>query len=115
MRTGGLGPRVGTRFAAATVRIFVAIEPADLRGSFDALAGRVRRQGGDPLDGHPYVFLNARRTLMKVLWFDRNGWAIYAKRIEQVEFARTWKNVVLVGPVGSGNSGGWGSGNSGGF
>jgi transposase len=69
-----------------TVRIFVAIEPADLRGSFDALAGRVRRQGGDPLDGHLYVFLNARRTLMKILWFDRNGWAVYAKRLEQGSF-----------------------------
>jgi transposase len=69
-----------------SVRIFVALEPADLRGSFDALAGRVRRQGSDPLDGHLYVFLNVRRTLMKVLWFDRNGWAVYAKRLERGSF-----------------------------
>lgn len=69
-----------------TVRIFVAVDPVDLRGSFDALAGHVRRQHGDPLDGHLYVFLNARRTLMKVLWFDRNGWAIYSKRLERGTF-----------------------------
>lgn len=70
----------------ATVRIFVALDPVDLRGSFDALAGHVRRQRGDPLDGHLYVFLNGRRTLMKILWFDRNGWAVYAKRLEQGTF-----------------------------
>lgn len=46
----------------------------------------MRRQLGDPLDGHLYVFLNARRTLMKVLWFDRNGWAIYSKRLERGTF-----------------------------
>jgi transposase len=68
------------------VRIFVAIDPVDLRGSFDALAGHVRRQRGDPLDGHLYVFFNVRRTLMKILWFDRNGWAVYAKRLERGTF-----------------------------
>jgi transposase len=69
-----------------TVRIFLALAPVDLRGSFDALAGHARRHGGDPLDGHLYVFLNARRTLMKVLFFDRNGWVVYAKRLEQGTF-----------------------------
>lgn len=69
-----------------TVRIFLALAPVDLRGSFDALAGHARRLGGDPLDGHLYVFLNGRRTLMKVLWFDRNGWVVYAKRLEQGSF-----------------------------
>ena len=66
----------------STVRIFVALDPVDLRGSFDALAGHARRQGGEPLDGHLYVFLNGRRTLMKILWFDRNGFAVYSKRLE---------------------------------
>jgi transposase len=69
-----------------TVRIFVALGAVDLRGSFDALAGHARRLGRDPLDGHLYVFLNARRTLMKVLWFDRNGWVVYAKRLERGSF-----------------------------
>jgi transposase len=69
-----------------TVRIFVALDPVDLRGSFDALAGHTRRLRGDPLDGHLYVFVNARRTLMKILWFDRNGWAVYAKRLERGTF-----------------------------
>ena len=40
-----------------TVRVFVAVEPIDMRGSFDALAGAVRRLGLDPVDGHLYLFL----------------------------------------------------------
>ena len=57
----------------ATTRVFVAVTPADMRGSFDALAGQVRGLRGDPLDGHVYLFVNRRRTLLKALWFDRNG------------------------------------------
>jgi transposase len=41
-----------------TVRVFVVVEPVDMRGSFDALAGAVRRLGLDPVDGHLYLFLN---------------------------------------------------------
>lgn len=70
----------------ATTRVFVAIAATDMRGSFDALAGQVRRLRGDPLDGHVYLFLNRRRTLLKALWFDRNGWAIFAKRLESGTF-----------------------------
>ena len=57
-----------------------------MRGSFDALAGQVRRLSLDPQDGHLYVFTNARKTLMKVLFFDRSGWCILAKRLEQGTF-----------------------------
>lgn len=57
-----------------------------MRGSFDALAGEARRLALDPQDGHLYVFLNVRRTLMKVLFFDRSGWCILAKRLEQGTF-----------------------------
>ncbi|MCC6335172.1 MAG: IS66 family insertion sequence element accessory protein TnpB [Myxococcales bacterium] len=63
-----------------TVRFFVAVEPLDMRGSFDALAGAVRRLGLDPVDGHLYLFLNKRRRLAKALWFDGSGWCLLAKR-----------------------------------
>lgn len=65
-----------------TTRVFVAVEPVDMRGSFDALAGHVRRLHGDPLDGHLYLFISRSRRLLKALWFDRTGWAIFAKRLE---------------------------------
>jgi transposase len=71
---------------ASNTRIFVVLDPVDLRGSFDALAGHVRRVKSDPLDGHLYLFVNRRRRLLKALWFDRTGWAIFAKRLERGSF-----------------------------
>lgn len=70
----------------ASVRVFFALDPIDMRGSFDALAGQVRRMTLDPQDGHLYVFLNRRRTLMKVLFFERTGWCLLAKRLERGTF-----------------------------
>ena len=69
-----------------TVRVFVAVEPLDMRGSFDALAGAVRRLGLDPLDGHLYLFLNKRRRIAKALWFDGSGWCVLGKRLESGSF-----------------------------
>ena len=57
-----------------------------MRGSFDALGGHVRRLSADPLDGHVYLFVNRRRRLLKALWWDRTGWAIFAKRLERGTF-----------------------------
>lgn len=67
-------------------RIFVSLDPVDMRGSFDALAGHVRRLRADPLDGHLYLFVSRRRKLLKAIWFDRSGWAVYAKRLERGSF-----------------------------
>lgn len=69
-----------------TVRVFVSVEPVDMRGSFDALAGAVRRLGLDPVDGHLYLFLNKRRRIAKALWFDGSGWCVLAKRLEAGSF-----------------------------
>jgi transposase len=71
---------------APTIRVFIAVEPLDMRGSFDALAGAVRRLGLDPVDGHLYLFLNKRRRLAKALWFDGSGWCVLAKRLEAGSF-----------------------------
>lgn len=71
---------------APSARVFIALDPVDLRGSFDRLAGDVRRLGADPLDGSLYLFVNRRRTLLRALWFDRTGWAIFAKRLERGSF-----------------------------
>jgi len=68
------------------VRVFVAVQPADMRGSFDALAGAVRRLGLDPVDGHLYFFMNRRRRLAKALWFDGSGWSLLSKRLEAGSF-----------------------------
>ena len=69
-----------------TVRVFVAVEPVGMRGSFDALAGAVRRLGLDPVDGHLYLFLNRRRRLAKTIGFDGSGWCVLAKRLDAGSF-----------------------------
>jgi transposase len=69
-----------------SVRVFVALAPLDMRGSFDALAGAARRLGLDPVDGHLYLFMNKRRRIAKALWFDGSGWCVLAKRLESGSF-----------------------------
>ena len=68
-------------------QIWVATTPVDMRKSFDALAALVRSfLGRDPLSGHLFVFRNKGGYLVKVLWWDREGLAIYYKRLERGEF-----------------------------
>jgi len=71
---------------APSVRVFIAAQPFDMRGSFDAMAGAVRRLGLNPIDGHLYLFLNKRRRLAKAVWFDGSGWCLLAKRLEAGSF-----------------------------
>jgi transposase len=71
----------------ASIRIFLAREPADMRRSFTGLCGLVRDQlGADPLSGHLYCFRNKRGDKLKMLYFDRTGLAIWYKRLEQGRF-----------------------------
>ena len=68
------------------LRVFVAADPFDMRGSFDAIAGAIRRLELDPVNGHVYLFLNRRRRLAKALWFDGSGWCLLSKRLERGSF-----------------------------
>jgi transposase len=71
----------------ASVRIFVCLEPADMRRSFDGLSGMVQTiLRESPTCGHLFVFRNRRRDRLKVLWWDRDGFAIFYKRLEKGVF-----------------------------
>lgn len=74
----GLGP---------ATRVYLAAGATDMRKGFDGLYGLVRdRLGGDPLSGHLYLFANARRNRLKVLYWDGSGLWVCAKRLEQGRF-----------------------------
>ncbi len=61
--------------------------PPTCSGSFDGLSGLVRRGlGCDPLSGDVFVFINRRRTHIKLLVWDRSGFALYYKRLEAGTF-----------------------------
>jgi transposase len=72
-----------------STRVFVATKPADMRRSFDGLLALVRDFLGhsDPLSGHLFVFRNKRGDRLKVIWWDRDGLAIFYKRLEVGEFS----------------------------
>jgi len=58
-----------------------------MRKSFDGLVGLVKHQlQEDPLSGHLFVFINRKRTYLKILYFDRSGYCIWAKRLERGHF-----------------------------
>ena len=88
---------------SSSQRYFLYRQAADMRNSFDGLCGLVR--GGlqrDPLSGDVYVFINRRRTHIKLLVWDRSGFVLYYKRLEQGTFeipapgALTWRQLVMM-------------------
>jgi transposase len=69
------------------VRIFLCTRPTDMRKGFDGLTGLVQQCfAQDPLTGHLFLFVNRRRDRIKILYFDRDGLAIWYKRLEAGSF-----------------------------
>lgn len=69
--------------------IFVCKASTDMRSSYDTLFAKSRdilKQ--DPFSGHLFVFMNARRTSCKCLYYDGTGFVIVAKRLEKGTFAK---------------------------
>ncbi len=84
-------------------RYFFYREAADMRKGFDGLSGLVASElNRDPLSGDVFVFINRRRTHLKLLVWDRNGFVIFYKRLERGSFeipatgALSWHQLVLM-------------------
>lgn len=78
-------------FPEQQVRVFLYGQPVDMRRSYDGLYA-IARHGmqADPLAGHLFAFINRRATQIKVLYFDRSGWCVWAKRLEQGRLLSDW-------------------------
>ena len=73
---------------SGNLKVYVAVEPCDMRRSFDGLHNAVSNVlGEDPRSGAVFAFTNKRRSLLKIFYFDGNGQWILAKRLERGTFA----------------------------
>lgn len=73
----------------ANLRIYLHTRPTDMRKSFDGLSGLVRSVfQADPTDGSLFLFINRRGDRIKMLWWDRDGLALFYKRLEAGTFER---------------------------
>jgi transposase len=68
----------------ASTRIFLALGSTDMRKAINGLSILVQnRLELDPLSGSIFVFCNRRRNMIKVLYWDRNGFCLWQKRLEK--------------------------------
>ena len=72
----------------APTRIYLAIEPVDMRKQYDSLwALAAQKLKEDPFTGALFVFTNRDHTRLKMLWWDGSGVWVLAKRLEKGRFS----------------------------
>lgn len=70
------------------LKVYLALEPADMRKSFNGLSGLVEEYlKANPYDGALYLFTNKRRNRLKILFWDGSGLWVAAKRLEEGRFS----------------------------
>jgi transposase len=80
-------PSLSQLDGSAPTRIWLCVAPADMRCSFDRLAELAASvTGEDPLCGHLFLFRSRGGDRLKVLYWDRDGYALWYKRLEEGTF-----------------------------
>jgi len=83
-----------------SVRVFLATQPVDGRKGPDSLMTIVRDVfGEDPLGGHLFVFFSKRCDRVRVVYWDRNGFAMWTKRLEAGRFCPSFSSDGRLAPV----------------
>jgi len=81
----------------ANTKVYLAAGYTDMRKAINGLSMLVEEQLElDPFSGHLFVFCNRRRNMIKVLYWDRNGFCLWQKRLEKHRFRwpESWDQVV---------------------
>jgi transposase len=82
-------------------RVFLAVGNTDMRKSINGLSIMVEQvMDQNPFTGDLFVFCNRRRNMVKILYWDHNGFCVWHKRLEEHRFTwpRTREEVITIGP-----------------
>ncbi len=84
---GGVGG-AGMISLPSVVRVYLHTAPCDIRQGFDRLKSLAEAGVGvDPRGGHLFVYCSRRRDRVKILYWDRDGWALWSERLETGTYA----------------------------
>lgn len=80
-------PSLGEMDHAVGVKIYLCCSPVDMRRGFDTLAAMVRDHlVGDPMSGNLFLFVGRNKDRIKILYWDKDGFALWYKRLEEGTF-----------------------------
>ena len=73
-------------YFTSNTRVYLALGNTDMRKSINTLSILVQQMDLDPFSGYFFVFCNRRRNIIKILYWDRNGFCLWQKRLEKHSF-----------------------------
>jgi transposase len=80
-------PTLGALDESSSTRIWLAVAPADMRCGFDRLAELAQGvTNRNPMDGHLFLFRGRGGDRLKILYWDKDGFALWYKRLEEGVF-----------------------------
>lgn len=81
------------------ITVYLAPGATDMRKAINGLSVIVEQLDLDPFSGHLFVFCNRRRTILKILYWETNGFCLWQKRLEKQTFKwpKTEAEVMQVG------------------
>jgi transposase len=81
------------------LKVYLALGYTDMRKAINGLSMITEQLEFDPFSGHLFVFCNRRRNILKILYWERNGFCLWQKRLEKQRFKwpKTEAEVLQVG------------------